>query len=77
MKITYRLQKIMSDAKHGRGRNNYKLLSCTTPTPPPAAGDLEPFVKPLVGPGKKQADLLLKHTRTTLQPDGSRIFSPR
>lgn len=39
--------------------------------------DLQPFLAPLEGYGVKAADLLLAHTRTTLLPDGTRIFSAR
>lgn len=40
-------------------------------------GDLEPFLAPLVTPGSALADLLLAHTRSSQQPDGSRLFSAR
>ncbi len=39
--------------------------------------DLEPYIRPLTGPGKTQADLMLAHTRTTVAPDGARLYSKR
>ena len=39
--------------------------------------DLEPFVQPLANPASSLADLLLAHTRSSQQPDGSRLFSAR
>jgi hypothetical protein len=39
--------------------------------------DLEPFIAPVATAGASQTDLLLAHTRTTLLPDGTRLFSAR
>lgn len=39
--------------------------------------ELEPFIQPLVGFGKTRDDLLLQFTRSTVQPDGSRLFGAR
>lgn len=39
--------------------------------------DLEPFIAPVANPASPVADLLLTYTRSSQQPDGSRLFSAR
>ena len=41
------------------------------------AADITPFIAPLAGPGRKVADMLLAHARSTLNQDGTRFFSKR
>lgn len=39
--------------------------------------DLSPYLSPLVGVGLKMDDMVVSSCRSTLQPDGSRVFSAR
>lgn len=39
--------------------------------------DVTPFLAPLVGVDRKLDDMLVAHARSTLQPDGGRLFSVR
>ena len=59
-------------------RSLYRLVSLSCSPTHPSAADLTPFILPLVGPGRSVSDMLLAHTRVTLNPaTGARHFSLR